>query len=430
MWARLTLLWYFLGLCSVVCLAGKATAEMIAALFPEGVPGYDTGPGITVQSRQHPEMEALGIREGAFKVMPTLDEAVGYSSNALPGPYRRGSWEVLTAPSLAVGSDWSHDAFGAAFSVRDTRLLALPDQDRVDGTATIGGRIDIGDSQLTLGVAHLSQHEDRGQINTIASDRPVGFQIDDVRASYAMTAGRWSIVPSLQAANWTYGNTTILGIPSSQSYRDRLVTQAAVTLRYELAPLRNLLFVVRAISQDYNHTPNGQPSPNSTRYQMLAGLDYDDNTVWRWRLLLGGEARRFANPSYSQQNTVIAEAGVGWSPSGMTNVSATISRDTEDAAQEGVSGLIYSTARVTIDHEYLRNLLFSASMALQQADFFQGGHQSGTSAGLGVTWVLNRSARLSATYDQTDLHGSTGPTAASTTGYSRGVGLLTLHLGL
>jgi hypothetical protein len=208
------------------------------------------------------------------------------------------------------------------------------------------------------------------------------------------------------------------------------VTQAAVTLRYELAPLRNLLFVVRAISQDHTNTPFGQANPNSTSYQMLAGLDYDDNTVWRWRLLVGGEARRFANPSYSSQNTVVAEAGVGWSPSGMTNVSATISRETEDAAQEGVSGLVYSTARLTIDHEYLRNLLFNASVALQEADFFQGGHQSGTSAGIGVTWVLNRSARLSFTYDQTDLHGSSVMTTAAATGFSRGEGLITLHLGL
>ena len=43
---------------------------------------------------------------------------------------------------------------------------------------------------------------------------------------------------------------------------------------------------------------------------------------------------------------------------------------------------------------------------MQRADFFQGGHQTGTTAELGMTWVMNRNARLSFTYDQTDLHGS------------------------
>jgi hypothetical protein len=209
-----------------------------------------------------------------------------------------------------------------------------------------------------------------------------------------------------------------------------VAVQTGLTVRFELAPLRDLIFVVRAIQQDFTRTPAGQASPNSTSYQMLAGIDYDDDAIWRWRLLIGGEARQFVNPLYSQQNTLIAEAGVGWSPTGMTTVKATVSRETADAAQAGTSGLVYSAARLTIDHEYLRDLLFKASIGLQKADFFQGGHQIGTTAEVGATWVLNRSARLSFTYDQTDLHRSSGPAGTSMTGYSRGLGLVTLRLGL
>jgi hypothetical protein len=206
--------------------------------------------------------------------------------------------------------------------------------------------------------------------------------------------------------------------------------QAGVTARYEFAPLRSVVLVVRGIGQDYMHTPISQPKLDSTSYQVLAGIDYDDNTVWRWRLLVGGEARRFASPQYPAQNTLIAEAGVAWSPSGLTTIKATISRDTEDAEQEGVSGLVYSAARLTVDHEYLRDLLFRASIGLQRADFFQGGHQSGITAGLGVTWVIDRNMRLSFTYDQTDLRGSSIPASGLGTGYSGGVGLLTLRLAL
>ena len=91
----------------------------------------------------------------------------------------------------------------------------------------------------------------------------------------------------------------------------------------------------------------------------------------------------------------------------MTTVNATLSRETEDAAQEGVSGLVYSSARLTIDHEYLRDLLFKASIGLQQSRFLPGRPPDvAPPPALGVTWVMNRSARLSFTYDQTDLHGS------------------------
>jgi hypothetical protein len=430
MWARSTLLLGFLACALVVCVTGKALAELLSVFFPPGVPGYDTQAGVTVETRLHPEQMPLGVREGTLMFSPRLDESSGYSSNAQPGTARRGSWEVRGEPSLTVESDGSHDRFGAAFSVQDTRYLSVPAQNRTDATASAGGRIDIGGDTLTVAVAHVSQHEDRSQIDTIASDRPIAFTLDDVRASYAITGGRWHIEPSVQATNWSFGGTTILGSPTSQSYRDRIVVQGGVTVRYEWAPLRNIVFVMRAIGQDYTRTPSGQPAPDSTGYQMLAGIDYDDDAVWRWRLLLGGEARRFASALYPEQNTAIAEAGIGWAPTGLTSINATLSRDTEDAAREGVSGLVYSAARVTIDHEYLRDLLFKASIGLQRADFFQGGHQNGLTAALGLTWVLNRSARLAFTYDQTDLRGSHTATEALATGYSRGLGLITLRLGL
>ncbi len=430
MWARTTLLWGFLALASVICLAGRAVAELVTVLFPDGVPGYDTDDGVTVETRLHPDQMPLGLREGAFQLLPRTDESVGYTSNAPSGSDRHGSWEIVTAPSLGIASTWSRDAFGALISLQNTQYQSLPSQDRTDGTLSAGGRIDIGEDKLSLAAAHVTQHEDRSQLDSIASDRPIAFQSDDIRASYEMTGGAWSIVPSVQITDWRFSNTTIFGVPASQSYRDRVVLQSGLTLHYELAPLRNLIFVARAIGQDYTNTPPGQPSPDSTRYQMLGGIDYDDNAVWRWRILVGGEARMFASPLYRQQNTLIAEAGATWSPTGITTINATVSRETEDAAQEGVSGLTYSAARITIDHEYLRNLLFRASAGLQRADFFQGGHQIGTSMELGTTWVLNRSARLSFTFDQTDLHGSTIPTDSVATGYSRGLGLVTLRLDL
>ena len=430
MWARTILFWLFLGVTAAVCLTGRAVAELITALFPDGVPGYDNGDGVTVETRLHPDQMPLGIRDGTFDFLPRLDQAVGYTSNALPGPYRRGSWEVTSAPALGIASDWSRDSIGALLSVQNTSYLDLPSQSRTDVTLQLGGRIDIGDGNLTLGAAHLSEHEDRGALGTIASDRPIPFQIDDVRATYAMTDGRWTIEPGVQATNWTYGDTTILGVPASQGFRDRLVLQQEVTVRYELAPLRDLLFVVRGVQQNYAHTPVGQPSLDSTSYQMLAGLDYDADAVWRMRILVGGEARRFASPLYQAENTLIAEASAVWSPTGLTTLTATLTRQTGDAEQPAVSGLIYSGAKLTIDHEYLRDVLLQASFGLQRADFFQGGYQVGTDATFGITRVLNRNARLSLTYDQTDVHVSGGLAEAFGGGYSRGVVLVTMRLGL
>src|SRR3954451_12306888 len=67
--------------------------------------------------------------EGLFEFLPQLTESMGYSTNVLPGSHRRGSWEVATAPALAIASGWSRDSFGAFVSVQDTRYLGVPSQD-------------------------------------------------------------------------------------------------------------------------------------------------------------------------------------------------------------------------------------------------------------------------------------------------------------
>ncbi|PPQ29415.1 outer membrane beta-barrel protein [Rhodopila globiformis] len=407
--------------------AAPAAADMLSTWIPDGVPGYGAAPGVTVASRLHPEQMSLGLRLDSFQIWPRLDQGFGYTSNVQAGTRQLGSWQIVTTPTLIINSDWSRNAFGAALSAQNMHYLSAPGQDWTNATVSAGGRIDLGADQVTLAASHLSLHEDRDRIDNLPTDQPVAFQVDDARVSYTLTRGRWSIIPSLQAARWSYGDATIQNAPADQSYRDRLVGEGAVTLRYEWAPLRNLLFVVRALGQDYLHMPFGQPTPNSAGYQMLGGFNYDANAVWHWRVLVGGEVRQFTASAYPQQNTLIADAAVTWSPTGLTTVGFTLDRETADAAQEGVSGLTYTAARLSIDHEILRNLVFRASAVLQQADFFQGGSQRGSTVGAALTWVMNRSLRLSLTYDQTDLqavHGTTLP------GYSGGLGLLTVRIGL
>jgi hypothetical protein len=422
-WATLATMTVSLGA------GGRAGAVLLSELFPEGVPGFDAAPGVTVLSRSRPAFDPLGIRAGAFMLWPQLEEAAGYDDNVLAGTQHRGSWTVQTRPSLLINSDWSQGVFGAYVSASDTRYPELPDQGRTDATGSIGGTIDIGQDKLTLAAAHVQQHEDRSQLDAVPSDRPITVQIDDARASYALSSGRWTMTPSLEASRWQYGNTTIQGVPASQAYRDRDVVQGGTTVRYDWEPLRSLLFVVRATDQRYTNQPSGQASENSTGYQALAGFDYDDNAVWRYRVLLGGETRQFA--SYRPHTDFIAEMEATWSPSGMTTVHGTLSRSIEDAAQEGVTGFTYTVARLTIDHEYLRNVLLSASAGLQRADFLQGGGtQNGYSAGVGTTWLVNHQMRLSATYDLTGVAGSHTTTTLVSGDYARQVMLLTLRLGL
>jgi hypothetical protein len=203
-------------------------------------------------------------------------------------------------------------------------------------------------------------------------------RVDDIRIGYKISLDRWSVTPSVAFSAFRYDATTIRAVPASQAYRDRDVVQGALTTRYELSPNRNLLLVTRALDVHYVEPHQGVPTRDSTGYQVLVGIgDDDDDAVWRYRVLLGWEVRAFRASQYSTHSAPMAEAALIWSPSGMTTVTATLTRSIEDAAQEGIVGYTYSRARLVLDHEYLRNVLLQASASVQRADYLPArGHAS------------------------------------------------------
>lgn len=408
---------------------GSVRGELLSTYFPTGVPGYGSAPGVTVASRARPEFDP-GVRIDSFVLHPQLNEGLGYDDNVFGGASKRGSWIVGTHPSLLVNSDWSRDSLGGFLDVDDRRYLDQPRQSRTDWTASLGGSMWIGRDQLTIAVAHFGLHQPRTDLDALPTDAPVAYRVDDVRAGYTIALNRISITPSVAFSAYRYDNTSILGVPTSQAYRDRNVVQGAIITRFELTSQRNLLLVTRAFGVNYVAPQSGTPTRNSNGYQVLVGLEDDADAVWRYRVLVGWEARVFHAAQYQAHQAPIAEAAIIWSPSGMTTMTATLARSIEDAAQEGIAGYTHTSAKLVVDHEYLRNVLLQASAGVQHADFLQGGGQANAVLlGVGATWLMNRNMRLSATYDFTDQRGS-HPTTLSTGNYTRSVGLLTLRIGL
>jgi len=252
-----------------------------------------------------------------------------------------------------------------------------------------------------------------------------------VRASYLIPFGRFSVTPSVAFTTYDYEATTIFGAPTSQAYRDRNVLQGAVTTRYQLSPQHDLLVVSRLLGVNYTAPQPGQPTRNSTGAEFLLGMANEANAVWQYRVLVGWEVRAFAASQYSTHQAPIAEAAVTWNPSGVTTLTATLTRSIEDAAQEGIAGYTYTSGRLVLDHEVKRNFLLQGSAGLQYADYLQGGgHASGFSLGAGATWLANRHMRVSATYDFTDQRGTNNPALQTTGNYVRSVGLITLRFGM
>jgi len=415
----------------VAALATPASAQVLPDVFPPAVPGYGTDPGVTVQTRARPAFDSLGTRLGGLLVHPQIEESLGLDSNVLGQPAGKGSWLVRTAPSVLVASTSQRDPYGLYVSLDDTRYPNLPAQNQTNWTVGGGTTLAVGEDHLTLGAAHLSLHQAQGDLDALPTDQPIAYQVNDLRAAYATSLGRVAVEPNFDMASWRFGTASILGAPASQTYRDRDVAQEGITFRYDLAPLRSIVLALRGAEQIYTATPQGSAAPNSTSLSMLAGIDDATDGLWHYRLLAGYEHRAFSSFAYQAQGAVVAEADAIFTPRGMTTVTATLSRSIEDAAQEGVAGFVYSSAKLTIDYEWRRDVLLQASAGAQRADLLGGGgRQTALRGSLGATWLVNRRVRLIATYDALSTDGAGAPATGLAGRFTRSIGLLTLRLGL
>ncbi len=419
--------WGHRGVLILLALLASAPvrAQLLDRYFPPGVIGYGAAPGITVLSRDRQAYEPLGVRLGGLVLRPTLSTALGYTNNALGQARGRGSAVVQTSASLLAATNWGRNAVGGYLAIDDQRYLSARGQSATLWTASLGGTLEIGRDRAVLAASHLDLFQTSRALDGLPIDRPGRYAVNDARASYAMTFGRLSVAPALSVSETTYDDVFVGGRRVAQRYRDRTAMDGNVTLRWELSPRRDLVLDLRATHFDHARREPGQPSRDATTVALLGGIDYAGNAVWRVRALAGVQHRRFADATLKPVTGPMAEASVIWSPSGLTTVTATLSRRIEDAAELTAVSYSFTGARVAVDHELYRNLLLTAAVDVQQAEYQQGGGRDRyLNLGFGATWLIDRRLRASATWDWSTRRPGSG------TAVEEGIALLRLRFAM
>jgi hypothetical protein len=375
-------------------------AQRIDEYLNPAVPGLDVEPGVTVTSRLRPEYEYQGLRLGGFIFHSEVVESAGYETNVTATQPPHGSSFLDTAATAQALSDWGKDSLGAAVSIDNNLYFDQPRQTDTNWTASIGGSHDFGTDTVYIAYAHLNLNQTPSDLGVPQLDSPIAYRVDTARLTYKALFGKGTVTPGIEVTNYSYDNGTVQGQPYNQTYRNRVVIAPSTIASYDFDALRGVLGVVRYASAQYTDPQQDAATRNFNDISVLGGVNYDTGGMVRLRLLLGYEARLFQSPEYKTIAAPIVEGSAIWTPTGLTTVTGTIARYIQESATENTVGYIESVAKVSVDHEYLPNVLFNATAAAVRDDYSQSeGQQTFYSFGGGVTWLLNNHMRLGLRYE-------------------------------
>jgi hypothetical protein len=382
---------------ALVSLTGPAMSAMLDQFIDPEIPGMAVEPGVTVTSRLRPDYDYRTVQIGDVVIRPEVSESLGYDSNVLGTSSGRGSAVLDTTGSLQIVDANSQHQIGLSTSFDDTQYLEQSNFSALNWNASLGGAWQLGRDTAFVGYTHQTLNQTPRDLDAPLLDRPVPYNIDDFRVGYDAAFNRLTLRPELDVQRLTFSNGSVNGQPYLQTFRDRTVIAPSLVAGYELAERRQLVLAVTDASALYDTTDTTGLRHNYNDVSVLAGIDDDLDGVIRIRALVGYETRNFASAAFKTIQAPIAEATLIYTPTGLTTVTATVTRRIADSSDETTTGYTETDAQVMVDHEYLRNVLLHGEVGVTDDIYPGGGTQTLYEAGAGVTWLLNRNMRLSLT---------------------------------
>jgi hypothetical protein len=404
-----------------------------------GSPPVEIGPirKLPPKRKAHSEpadpYEPLGVRVGAFDLFPAIELIGGYDSN--PSRAYGGSTAALlytAAPELQVRSNWSRHELKA--DLRGSYTGYSPDTSptlsRPNFNGKVDGRVDVTkDTRVDLGTRLLISTDNPGSPNL----RP-GIAKLPIYATFGGTAGlgqrfsRFDLSVKADAERTIYQNSTLID-GSIASNDDRNYDQYTGTLRggYELSPGVTPYISFSADSRQhdvntdfsgYQRNSRGLTGNLGTTFQLARRLTGD--------VSVGYTRRSYEDPRFDALGALIGNASLIWTADALTTVKLSAASTVGESTIPGVSGILYRSAGLQIDHALRRWLIATVKLGFE-VDNYRGvssdslaavcdcviSTPGGTTpdrqdlrytAGAGLTYKLNRSVQIKGEFNHEWLH--------------------------
>ncbi|MFC7739385.1 outer membrane beta-barrel protein [Roseomonas sp. GCM10028921] len=392
-------------------LAATSLASTLALLLPVSAEAQttfraeDTARGVTVLTRQRPEFDPLGVRLPGFRLDASVDAGVGYDDNLVPGQGEKRTG-AFAQQQLAVSgaTTWSRHALGVTASQATRQYFQDSGLNWLDYSAGAFGRYDIGRaSSLQFRYDHIRSHyeTDNFEVQQEGSRVPIPFDTDIFQVGGTAAFNRVRLGTTVDYRLQRYQDVQVRNVRDITSVNDHDILLGEFTADYAFVPGRYVLALVRL--QDITYREASQSGRDSFTWEAQGGLQYDLTGLWQGRFVAGYRNRNYEQPGLKSLSGAAFEGQITYVPTQLTTFSLGLSRTIEESIRESSVSFTRTAARLTVDHELLRNVIVSGEIRAERRQYPRGvGTVSDGIALVQARWSLNRNIALIGLYQHTE----------------------------
>nr|WP_295664534.1 outer membrane beta-barrel protein [Polymorphobacter sp.] len=358
-----------------------------------------------VLARARPELDALGIPAGGFRVYPTLTIGSIYDDNVFDRAAGTGDGFMEIAPAVTIQSGWSQNFLRFTGDAAIERFARVHSENNARYGLDALGRVDVTHNVVAeLDALFARRAETRGSSgDVVAGSRPIIFYDAGGHVSLTTTVGAVTARGRLDLDDYRYNDAQIGNQYFSQRYRDHRATTALVEVSFPLMPAISAVTSASYNNSSYTNTLPGIVPLDSSGFATLAGVRFGVSSVTTGQITAGYLRQSFRAAIFPAIEGLNYDARIVWNPTPLLAVTATANRSIEPSPIANVAGIVADGAGVKADYEVLRNLLVNLrANYLREAYRGSDRRDRRVSAGAGVRYMINRTLQLGLQYDARD----------------------------
>ena len=354
----------------------------------------------------------LGLRGGAFLVLPAVEVTGGYDTNPARVPNARASFFGTVAPEVLAKSDWTRHEVTATLRGTYTAYDQTPELDRPTLDGKVTGRLDvlrntslIGEGTLVVGTDNPGSPNVQAGVTrfpiytTLGASAGVTQRFNRIEVTAKGTAER----TEYQDSSFTDGTTG--------SNADRNYNRFGGTLRtsYDLMPGLKPFVEASADSREHDIAVDRFGlQRDSTGWTLKGGSTFEFSRKLTGEAALGYLERNYKDPTLKQLQGFTVDGSLTYAMSALTNVKLTAATVAQETTVPGTAGVLTRNAGLEVNHAFRRWLVGAIKVSYGFDDYVGSERKDDRYAvSAAITYKLNRDVQLKGEVREEWLRSST-----------------------